>query len=141
MEILLKLWSIFAVVGWLLLVWIGVCFYVCRKYTGTWNGLRYMFDYKYWSFAVLNHNFAEAKDKGISVQDFILDFNKRILLPKQKGIITRMRESERQLLVMLLSQEDFLTDNFGTKPYTAALHKEICRNWDEHLKCRPYGEE
>ena len=38
MEILLKFWPIAAALGWLLLVWIGVGFYVCRKYTGTWNG-------------------------------------------------------------------------------------------------------
>lgn len=55
MEILLKFWPIAAALGWLLLVWIGVGFYVCRKYTGTWNGLRYIFDYKYWCYSILNH--------------------------------------------------------------------------------------
>ena len=37
MEILVKFWPIAAVLGWLLLVWLGVDFYVYRKYTGTWN--------------------------------------------------------------------------------------------------------
>ena len=37
MEILLKFWPIAAALGWLLLIWIGAGFYVCRKYTGTWN--------------------------------------------------------------------------------------------------------
>lgn len=36
------------------LVYLGVGFYVCRKYTGTWNGIRYIFDYKYWCYSILN---------------------------------------------------------------------------------------
>lgn len=132
MEILLKFWPIAAALGWLLLIWIGAGFYVCRQYTGTWNGLRYIFDYKYWCYSILNHWYTLSKQKGQSVDDFIVDFTKHFLMPHQKGLFTRMREKQRRLLVGTLSQEEFFTANFGSKPYTSKRHNQVCKRWEEY---------
>jgi len=102
MEFLQGPWPFIIVLTAFVLVFIGVNFYVCRQYTGTWHGLRYMLDPKYWAMALLNHHYSVAKEKGVPVQDFILDFSKRILLPKQKEIITKMQEKEYEYESILL---------------------------------------
>ena len=118
-----------------------VVFFVCREMTGTWNVFRFLFDYKYWSFAVLNHEYSISLDRDEDYRKFAIYFSKKQLMPRTKGVIQRMREKERKILVMLLSQEDFVKDNFGELPYTADRHFEICRKWDEHMKQIPYGED
>lgn len=141
MEVIIKFWPIAAVLGWLLLIWIGVGFYVCRKYTGTWNGLRYIFDHRYWCFAIMNHEYSESLKNKDDIETFIKDFSIRKLMPRRKFGFIKLSKEERKLWAMLLSQQDFIQQNFGAKPYSNARHKEVCRNWDEHLKQRPYGED
>lgn len=122
------------------LVYLGVGFYVCRKYTGTWNGLKFVFDRKYWALAVLNHEYAEHKAE-MTLDDFILHFATHFLMPPPKGVMMRMRNPERRFLVMIVSQNDFLADNFGQMPYSTSLHNAICTRWEERLKQMSYGEE
>lgn len=121
--------------------YIVVVFIVCKDITGTWNGFRFLFDYKYWSFAILNHEYNISLDRDEDYSKFAVYFSKKQLMPRTKGVVQRMREKERKILVMLLSQEDFVKENFGKLPYTSQLHKVICLNWDEHLKQIPYGED
>lgn len=123
------------------LVYLIVIFCVCREMTGIWNGFRFLLDYKFWAFAILNHDYFESLDREEDYDKFVRYFSRKKLMPRRKGMFLRMREKERKLLVMLLSQEDFVKENFGKLPYTADRHSEICRNWDEHLKQIPYGEE
>ena len=122
------------------LVYLIVIFCVCREMTGTWNGFRFLLDYKFWAFAILNHDYFESLDREEDYDKFVRYFSRKKLMPRRKGMFLRMREKERKLLVMLLSQEDFVKENFGKLPYTADRHSEICRNWDEHLKQIPYGD-
>lgn len=135
LKILLEIFLFLLVVA---VAYIVVVFIVCKDITGTWNGFRFLFDYKYWSFAILNHEYNISLDRDEDYSKFVVYFSKKQLMPRTKGVIQRMREKERKILVMLLSQENFVKENFGKLPYTADRHSEICRNWDEHLKQIPY---
>lgn len=105
------------------------------------NGLRYIFDHRYWCFAILNHGYAESLKNNDDIETFIKKFSKRKVMPGKKFGFFKLSEDERKIWVMLLSQKDFVKENFGKLPFTAGRHSEICRNWDEHLKQIPYGKE
>lgn len=84
------------------LLYMIVVFFVCREMTGTWNVFRFLFDYKYWSFAVLNHEYSISLDRDEDYRKFAIYFSKKQLMPRTKGVIQRMREKERKILVMHL---------------------------------------
>jgi len=125
MEFLQGPWPFIIVLFAFVLVFIGVNFYVCRQYTGTWNGLKYLFDHKYWCFAVMNHEYLESLKRNETVETFIIHFSKHKVMPRKKLGIFKLSEDERKIWVMLLSQQDFIMENFGQKPYSRVLHKEM----------------
>lgn len=123
----------------LVVVWTGVSFYVCRQYTKTWNGFRFMCDRKYWALSVFNYWYTASKENGETVDDFIVNFTKHFLMPHQKGMLSRMRESERKLLVSILSHDDFFTARFGHIPFCISDYKDACSAWDEYFMHNSYG--
>ena len=59
------------------LVYLGVVFYVCREMTGTWNFFRFLLDYKFWVFAILNHDYCESLDREEDYDKFVRYFSRK----------------------------------------------------------------
>lgn len=123
----------------LLMEYFVVSVVVCRQMTGTWNALHFIFDYKYWCFAVLNYHFFLSRKEGKAVGDFIISFTAQYLMPRKRNVIQRLRESERILLIEVLSNQKFIAREFGQMPFTLKRYHDIQKAWEQESRRADYG--
>ena len=126
--------SMAAVAALLLIEYIIISVIVCRKMTGTWNILSFTFNHRYWCFAVLNYHFSLSKKSGESVDMFITDFTAKYLMPRKRNAIQKLRESERKLLIQVLSNQDFIVLNFGQMPFSLNRYQNIEKSWEQEIR-------
>lgn len=126
--------SMAAMAALLLIEYIIISVIVCRKMTGTWNILSFTFNHRYWCFAVLNYHFSLSKKSGESVDMFITDFTAKYLMPRKRNAIQKLRESERKLLIQVLSNQDFIVQNFGQMPFSLNRYQNIEKSWEQEIR-------
>ena len=127
-----------AIAALLLIEYLVISAAVCRKMTGTWNALHFVFDYKYWCFAVLNYNFSLSRKEGKAVDAFIISFTAKYLMPRKRNVIQRLRENERKLLIQVLSNQEFILREFGQIPFTLKRYRDTQKAWEQET--RRYGD-
>lgn len=128
-----------AMAALLLIEYVVISAAVCRKMTGTWNALHFMFNHKYWCFAALNHHFSLSWKEGTPIEAFIISFTERYLIPRKRNVIQRLRESERILLIQVLSNQEFIAREFGQMPFTLKRYHDIRKAWEQESRRADYG--
>ena len=75
-----------------------------------------------------------AKSENKSYEDFVLEFSRMYLGSNTIFHKIFVTEDRRTLFVMLLSQQSFIENNFGTLPFTTKDSEKVLENWIEHKK-------
>lgn len=126
--------SMAAMAALLLIEYIIISVIVCRKMTGTWNALHFIFSHKYWCIAVLNYRYYVSRKEGKSTEEFIISFTDKYLLPCRRNVIQRLRECERKLLIHFLSNQAFIIREFGKMPFTLVRYQDIEKSWEQEIR-------
>lgn len=122
------------IVTLLLIEYFIISIVVCRKMTGTWNALHFIFNHKYWCIAVLNYHYYISKKEGVAIETFIISFTDKYLLPRKRNTIQRLRECERKLLIHFLSNQAFIIREFGKMPFTLSRYHDIEKAWELEIQ-------
>lgn len=65
---------------------------------------------------------------------FITDFTAKYLMPRKRNAIQKLRESERKLLIQVLSNQDFIVLNFGQMPFSLNRYQNIEKSWEQEMR-------
>lgn len=126
--------SIATMAALLLMEYFIIAIVVCRKMTGTWNALHFIFNPKYWCIAVLNYRYYISKKEGMAIEPFIISFTDKYLLPRKRNTIQRLRECERKLLIHFLSNQAFIIRELGKMPFTLSRYHDIKKAWEQEIR-------
>lgn len=112
----------------------GLLSLLCYQYTKTTNVRYFILNSVYWCFATVNYEYFMAKAENKSYEDFVLNFSRMYLGSNTIFHKIFVTEDRRTLFVMLLSQQSFIENNFGTLPFTTKDSEKVLENWIEHKK-------
>lgn len=123
---------VIAIILIVLVVLVAYCYYA----THTFAFLPYLLNSRYWCFATLNLEYTKAKRNKLSYADFCDQFTKRYVDGNDiiDTLVHKKSEMEKELLIQVLSQEEFVTSNFGVEPYDIAKHKALFSAWMEWVE-------
>jgi len=106
----------------------------CYQVTRTFDVFHFVFDYRYWCFAVLNYRYRKATSSRMNTHAFIKQFTQDFIIRKNLKRILPMNETERILLICMLSNVEFIEKYFGMGKFGLFEYKSLWQEWIQYSR-------
>ena len=103
----------------------------CHQVTHSHNLFKFIVDFKYWTFAILNYQYIKAKTEKMPIEQFMLQFTREHLSRKGFKRIFPLPEKIRVQMIIIMSNPQFIENNLGVKYYSYKYHTSVLATWEK----------